>query len=358
MQSHPLANTALGPTFPRITLRPSMKITAQKNSCRYGEEGVFRGTFRFDNEILADYTWPLCEIRGAQHGPRLCVSAGVHVNEVSSIEASIRLQRLFEPEKMRGSVSIIPVINQPAVHAYSEYICPVDGKNINHTFPGRTDGTFSEALCDAVLNEWVKEADCYIDMHGGDLKEKVSWFTIFQRTGDDEFDAAARNIAMCFNSDIVLALGPEYMKRPGRPPTACALRKQVAIMTEAGSNGLLSEHDISFHVEGVLNVARLLGIIDSQPSSATNGRSLCDSYIWVECPSDGDFHAEVEPGAIVRQGQRLGFVRDVFGESLVEVFAPATGFVLWRITHPSIRKGDALLTIVEEADANNVHLKI
>ncbi|RVG06560.1 succinylglutamate desuccinylase/aspartoacylase domain-containing protein [Sinorhizobium meliloti] len=328
-----------------------MKITALTHSCAYGEKGVFRGTLRFDNEMLAEYTWPLCEIRGEQPGPRLCISAGVHVNEVSSIEASIRLQKLFDPEMMKGSVSIIPVINQPAVYKYNEYVCPADGKNINHTFPGRRDGTFSEALCNAILSEWTAEADCYIDMHGGDLKERVSWFTIFQRTGDDDFDAGAHKLAMCFDSQVVLALGPEYMQKPGRPPTACALRKQVAIMTEAGSNGLLSEDDISFHVEGVLNVARLLGILDSPPSTPLNARTLCDSYIWVECPRDGDFHAEVEPGSKVEQGQRLGMMRDTFGTVLADVIAPVTGLILWRITHPSIREGDALLTIVEETNA-------
>ncbi|MDK1494301.1 succinylglutamate desuccinylase/aspartoacylase family protein [Sinorhizobium sp. 7-81] len=325
-----------------------MKVTASDKSCAYGDPGVFRGTFRFENPILADYVWPICEIRGKVPGPRLCISAGVHVNEVSSIEAAVRLQNLFDPETLKGTVSIVPLINQPAAYKYCEYVCPVDGKNINHTFPGKRDGTFSEALCDAVLREWTAGADCYIDMHGGDLKEKVSKFSIFQKTGEAEFDDLARRIAMCFDSEIVLALTPEYMSKPGRPPTACALRKQVGIMTEAGSNGLLSEDDIAFHVEGVLNVSRLLGMTDSAVTLPTNARKVCDTYIWVDCPADGEFHAKVEPGIKVERGQRLGLLRNLFGDTLAELTAPVTGFVLWRITHPSIRKGEPVLTIVEE----------
>src|SRR5438270_150690 len=112
-----------------------MEATASANSCAYGKSGVFRGHLRFSNPRLANYSWPLCEIRGQQPGPRLCVSAGVHVNEVSSVEAAVRLQGLFDPATMHGCVSILPLVNVPALYKYSEHVCPVDGKNINFTFP-------------------------------------------------------------------------------------------------------------------------------------------------------------------------------------------------------------------------------
>ena len=107
-----------------------MKVSANENSCVYGEPGIFRGYVRFDNPILSDYAWPLCEIRGKKPGAKLCIIAGIHVNEVSSIEAAIRLQSMFEPENMAGTVSIIPIVNRPAQYSYTEYVCPVDGKNI------------------------------------------------------------------------------------------------------------------------------------------------------------------------------------------------------------------------------------
>src|SRR5690606_32682199 len=56
--------------------------------------GIFQGEIEFSNPTLRDYRWPVCEIAGRRAGPKLCVTAGVHVNEVSSIEAAIRLQRL------------------------------------------------------------------------------------------------------------------------------------------------------------------------------------------------------------------------------------------------------------------------
>ncbi|TIV99924.1 MAG: succinylglutamate desuccinylase, partial [Mesorhizobium sp.] len=102
-----------------------MEIIPSNDSCAYGQPGIFRGHLRFENPRLADYSWPLCEIRGRRPGPRLCISAGVHVNEVSSIEAAVRLQRMINPETIDGSVSIIPLINQPAFYKYTALICPI-----------------------------------------------------------------------------------------------------------------------------------------------------------------------------------------------------------------------------------------
>ncbi|UCI32029.1 succinylglutamate desuccinylase/aspartoacylase family protein [Mesorhizobium sp. B4-1-4] len=322
-----------------------MQVTALNNSCAYGQPGIFRGHLHFGNARLSGYSWPLCEVRGTRPGPRLCVSAGVHVNEVSSIEAAVRLQRLFDPETIKGSVSIIPLINQPAMYKYSEYVCPIDDKNINFTFPGKSDGTFSEALCDAIMNEWCAGTDCYVDLHGGDLRENVARFSIFQHTQNAELDALGRRVAMCFDADIVMGLPAAHMEKPGRPPTGFARHGRLALMSEAGSNGLLDEGAICFHVEGVLNIARTLGILDTPVAPFRNARVQCDDYLWVDCPVDGEFHAEVEPGERIKKGQRLGTMRDLFGETLVEIGAPEEGLLLWRITHPSIPKSAPVLAV-------------
>lgn len=327
-----------------------MYITALDDSCAYGEPGIFRGELTFSSPILAGYRWPLCEIRGHRPGPRLCISAGVHVNEVSSIEASVRLQKLFDPNNIFGSVSIIPMINQPARYLYSEYVCPIDGKNINFTFPGKPDGTFSEVLCHAIMGEWCKGADCYIDMHGGDLREDVSKFSIYQHTSDALIDHQGRQMASCFDAEIVIGLPPSHMQKPGRPPTGFAGQGRLALMSEAGATGIMDEESIAFHVEGVLNIARTLGILKEPLSPFTRARVQCNEYLWVDSPVDGEFHAEIESGQRVRQHQRLGTIRNLFGDVLATINAPETGLVLWRITHPSLRKGTSVLAVAVEED--------
>lgn len=325
-----------------------MQVVLHKDGAELGDPGVFRGRITFSDALLSDYSWPLVEIRGREEGPRLCVSAGVHVNEVSSIEAAIRLQKLVDPESLRGTLSIIPLINQPALYKYTEYNCPVDGKNINFSFPGDPSGTFSEVLCHAILHEWCAGADCYIDLHGGDLRERVSRFVLFQRTGTGTRDAWHQDLAMCFDADIVVGLPEKEMRKPGRPPTGFATAGHVSIMSEAGANGVLDEGSIGYHVQGVLGIAAKLGMIEGADAPFQRQRALCNEYLWVEMPVAGQFYADVEAGDPVVQGQRVGQVRDFFGDRIGEIQAPADGIVLWRITHPTLEGGTPALAIAIE----------
>lgn len=310
-----------------------------------GLPSVRRMRVQFENPVLRTYEWDMCEIRGAQPGPRLCVSAGVHVNEVSSIEAAVRLQAAFAAEQLTGTVSILPLVNVPARFAYSEYVCPLDGKNINFTFPGRPDGSFSEVLCDTLMREWVRDATCAIDLHGGDLRENVSKFIMYQRGTEPGLEARAHDLARCFDAEIVVGLHPRLMEEPGRLPTALAARGQLSVMSEAGANGLMDEESIAFHVDGVMNVARRLGMISSPAPACRRARVECDDYLWVPAPESGEFHAVADPGAAVAAGQQLGEIRNLFGDRLADVVAPAAGFLLWRMTQPTIRRGAPLLAV-------------
>ena len=325
-----------------------MKIQSTISATPYGQPGTFRGYVTFSNPTLAGYAWPLCEIRGSQPGPHLYVTAGVHVNEVSAMEAAVRLQSLFDPQNMRGTVSIIPLVNQPAYGKFTEYLCPVDGRNINFTFPGNPEGTFSEALCDALQNEWAADADCYIDLHGGDLRENVSKFVMFQPTGDAEADAFKEKLARCFDAEIVMALPQSLLQAPGRPPTGFARHGRVSIMSEAGANGIRDEVSIAYHVGGVLNIAGALGIIDRQPHFE-RARVACRDYLWVESPVGGEFSPLIEPGERVTAGQDLGPIHDLFGQHVGNVRSPADGLILWRMTHSTAVAGEPILAVAVPA---------
>lgn len=307
--------------------------------------GVERFHLTFGHPLLAAYEWPCCEITGRLPGPRLCISAGVHVNEVSSIEAAVRLQSQFDPNNMSGSVSIIPLTNQPARHTYSEYICPLDEKNINFRFPGDVNGSFSDVLCHAITAEWTAGSDCYIDMHGGDLREKVAKFTYYQQTGVPDFDHRAEYLASCFDADLIVGLPMDLMNSTGRPPTGHAKDGRIALMSEAGANGVIDEASVDFHVQGVLNVATALGIIQVEERPFRRKRSRCVGFENVIASQTGEFHAFCDTSDEVVIGQILGEIRDLFGNTLAKVISPANGHVLWLMSHPTIVEGDTLLSV-------------
>ena len=70
------------------------------------EAGLHRSELTFPYAALAGWRWPAIDIVGQRPGPRLAVIAGIHVNETSSIEATIRLQRTLDPSTLKGRVSL------------------------------------------------------------------------------------------------------------------------------------------------------------------------------------------------------------------------------------------------------------
>jgi predicted deacylase len=296
------------------------------------EPGVHQLELTFPYPALAGWRWPALDIVGQGPGPHLAVIAGVHVNETSSIEAAIRLQRAFPPAGLRGRISVIPIVNLPAVPLRSQYVCPLDDKNINFTFPGRADGTFAEALAWALLADWAREADCLVDLHGGDLCENVAHFTVAQTIGDAAFDARNLDLAKCFDAQIVATLDPTHLGQPARSCTGRAQRRQHAAFAEGGRIGLIEEENVAFHLDGVRRIAHYLGMIDAAPPKQRQP-VIIGRYLWIEAPVDGFYRYAVEPAQRVAKGAILATAENTFGETLATVTAPADGHILWRITH-------------------------
>jgi predicted deacylase len=301
------------------------------------EPGLHKSELTFPYPALSGWRWPAIDIVGQRPGPRVAVIAGIHVNETSSIEATVRLQRALDPTILKGRVSIIPIVNLPAMPLRSQYVCPLDDKNINFSFPGRPDGSFSEAMAFALLEDWAKDAECFIDLHGGDLCENVSQFTVCQTIGNETFDKRNMELARCFDAQIVARLDPSFLDKPARSCTGRARRGQHAAFAEAGRIGLIEENEVAYHLEGVLRVAQLLGMIADAPSKLREP-VIIDQYLWIPAPADGIYRYAVEPGEKVAKGALLASIEDVFGDEIATVRAPEAGHVLWRITHPLATK--------------------
>jgi predicted deacylase len=299
----------------------------------------------FASPALQDWTWTSFEIEAPEPGPRFCIMAGIHVNEVSSIDAVFRLRDLFAAKLQRGRVSLMPVVNLPAVPSHAQFICPIDGKNINFCFPGNPQGSFSEILADAILNEWAADAECLVDLHGGDLCEKVARFTVAPLTGDAAFDERIVAMARAFAPEILVKLPPAQLDAPGRSVSGRARQRRYAAFAEAGGNGLIDEVSVAFHVDGVLRLAGLLGMLEDVPPMPGHAIMEADEYHWVGAEMDGWCRSFVTPGQAVTRGQLVAEICTPNGRVARKVLAPASGRVLWQCTHPFVAASTQLMGI-------------
>lgn len=305
---------------------------------------ITQKSITFDYPSLNGFTWPVIDIVSPAPGPHLCIAAGMHPNEVSSMEAAIRLPSMLE-ELERGSVSILPVVNIPGLYEHSEFICPVDGKNINFCFPGDPNGTFSQALAYALLTDWARNADAVIDLHGGDMREMVAYFTMVQFTGDPEHDFRLRELARCFDADIHVGFNVGQTENAGRATNQSRPDGPFLIMAEGGGNGNLSHEAVEYHLSGCLGVAAEFGITPHKVTPRNRQGDHVSGFIRFEAPHDGRFYPTLKAGEFVTAGQMIGAMRDIWGQEMPPLVSPATGYIVFQVTHNIVSRGDWIFAI-------------
>jgi len=96
--------------------------------------------------------------------PKIAITGGIHGNEVSGIHICKKLVEYFEENPpLKGSVVVLPICN-PIAFRQMERANSFDRKDMNRSFPGSAQGSYTERLAHAVM-ELTKDADMIIDLH-------------------------------------------------------------------------------------------------------------------------------------------------------------------------------------------------
>jgi hypothetical protein len=327
-----------------------------------------RHLIKFPGAALAnDEPRPVISITGAKPGPLLFVNAGVHGGEYPAIEAVIRLSNTLDPKRISGTVVLMPVMNLPAFRARTPFVCPVDNVNPNRVFPGDPAGSYSEQMTHALINEFVVYADAYIDLHGGDIPEALVPFVIC-RSDAGLTDSKARDVAGR-SREIALAFGLPYVLTVSKPiqaanghragagglsSYAAAVEKGVpSILAEAGEVGQMQDEAVALLVQGVINVMRHLGMIAGEhphlyplPSKGEEGSAtVLTRFEWLYTKHEGMWYSKVGAGDLVKKGQEIGTVGDLFGQTLEKIISPVTGVILFLTINPSVLENGLLMGI-------------
>lgn len=302
-----------------------------------------RGELRFSHPTLADWSWPYTIVRGATDGPRVALISGVHPAEYPAIEGNIRVTRSLDPATLRGAVISLPLIDVPAFLPRTPFVNPFDGKNPNRFFPGDPEGTFSQVMDDAIFRTVIGPSDALIDLHGGDMVEALYPFSVYSVSGNAEVDA--KSLAMCeaFMLPYVVASRPQPGGLAGMSIEAAASVGIPGLIAETGSSGLLTEPETQMMVDGVLNTLRYLGMLDGDVQSAKV--TQVDRFTWLRSPAEGMWYPSVATGDVVREGQHVGRIGNIYGDTLAEITAPHEGAVLFITSAPAMPNDGLIMSI-------------
>ncbi len=290
-----------------------------------------------------DIEIPLGVIEGAEEGPTLCVTAGVHATEYVGQETALRLFRSIDPRDITGKILIVLVADAHALLDWGIFGYRVEmkyaGTGLSTAFPGREDGSYTEALAHTLINEVASKADCLVDLHGEELHGQINPYVICPKGRNQKVDKASFALAQVF--DLPYIRWADLGKISQRKSLGDLLRIPW-IVSEVGGNGRREQEVVDVDFKGMLNVLKHLGMMEGEPEQTVEPKVLAGSH-WLTADVDGIFYPTVSIDESVNKGQALGELRDYFGEVLYEIVAPTDGVVMSLNLARSVRRGVLLL---------------
>jgi len=286
---------------------------------------------------------PVATVKGSSPGPKVLITAGIHGCEYPGIVAAIRFFQELNPEDLSGEVTFIPICSISGFENRSPFVSPEDGKNPNRVFPGRLDGTFTDALAYHLFNDFMKKADYHLDLHGGDLVEALVPFAIYHGGEDDETERISRELVEYYGlPHVVMSTSGGAWDDSGTTYTNAAKAGVPSAIVEAGGVGQLDQESVDIHLDGLRNVLRYLKCLKGEAVKPSNQQFYKD-FVWLRSPVAGIFYKEVEVGDTICKGQKIGQVEDYFGNKLAEITAPSDGNLLFLTSSPAIGEEGLIL---------------
>ena len=280
---------------------------------------------------------PVVIINGTGEGPVLWVNGAIHGDEPEGPLACQLALAEIDPSVLRGAVVMCPVMNVPAFEA-AERGNPLDtfSYDMNRIYPGRADGYLTERLAAAHADWLGRVADLEISIHSGGAHSYLAK-AIF-------VDERPESV------ELATAMGPGWgcimssFNPKGSPMAHMKSLGKTGITVELGGRSATSPkafaqvgRDLADAIANVLRHYRMLPGEAAYPSPRYKGQqeALLAPASGIFLPAPG-----VEFLTMMKQGDPIARIVNLFGDTLAELTAPADGMFFGLRALPNVTLGD------------------
>ncbi|MCR8726003.1 succinylglutamate desuccinylase/aspartoacylase family protein [Frigidibacter sp. ROC022] len=254
---------------------------------------------------------PLAVIKNG-NGPTAILLAGNHGDEYEGPITLGEMIRDLDPAEVSGRLIFLPALNLPAVLA-GQRTSPVDGLNLNRTFPGDPRGTITQQISAYVSDVLMPMGDAYLDLHSGGSSLNILPSAIIEPSHDPELRRRNTAAVVAFGAPLTVVI--DNLGEP-RTSTATAVRAGlITVGTEMGGAGTVSLEALAICRRGVRNVLAHLGITESSGAPVPERPEAIlripghDGYLLSPC--NGVFEPYHPLGTQVSAGQAAGCIHNL-----------------------------------------------
>ena len=301
------------------------------------------------NTEKEDHQLPICIINGKEKGVVFTIVAGIHGYEYPPIIALQEILNEINPQKLCGTLIILPVANIGAFYQRTPFLHPEDKKNLNKSFPGSPSGSISEQIANYITQNIIPNTDIFIDLHGGDANEDLVPFVCFYDNPKNlENTQKARQLSEISGLPMIVSY-PYTISN--EEPALYAFKQavqlgKVSISIEAGKLGNLQSDNITILKNAIYNILDFSKIYLTEQKIKQKEQKLFTQQTYISSPKKGIFYSRLKAGDFVRKGENLGYITDIFGRKLTNITTPNQGIILYKVGTPPINEGETLFCIV------------
>jgi N-alpha-acetyl-L-2,4-diaminobutyrate deacetylase len=314
----------------------------------FDRDGAHHGFLRLpvsrDASAWGSVMIPITVIRNGQ-GPTALFTGANHGDEYEGPIALQSLSHRLAPEEIKGRVIIVPFMNQPAFAA-ARRTSPLDGGNLNRSFPGKPDGTPTQKIADYFINELVPMADIVLDYHSGGKTLDFIPFAAAHLLDAATQQAACIAAMEAFNAPYSMTL--KEIDNVGMYDTAVEEAGKVLVTTEIGGGGSSTAASVRIAEKGARNVLIHAGILDGEPERAPSVRiDTTEGDCFYLSEASGLFEMAADLGETVSTGAVIARIwpTERSGRAPMEVRARQGGIVAARHFPGLVAPGDCVAVV-------------
>ncbi|GAA5175884.1 N(2)-acetyl-L-2,4-diaminobutanoate deacetylase DoeB [Modicisalibacter zincidurans] len=290
---------------------------------------------------------------GNGEGPTALLTGGNHGDEYEGITALLKLANSLKAGDVHGRVIIVPMMNVPAAQV-GRRTSPMDGGNLNRSFPGDPDGSVTEQIADYFTRYLVPLVDVVLDLHSGGRTLDIIPFGASHQLDDKQLQRQAVEGAKAFGAPTAMLMFE--LDAAKLFDTAVESQGKVFVATELGGGGSTNPERMAIAERGIRNFLIHYDLIDGElelPETPQVYVDMPDASCYVQSEHTGLLELTLALGGTVREGEVIARIYDMTrtGAAPVEYRAKRSGVLVARRFPSLVNMGDTIAVIAEVVDS-------